>query len=510
MLGTRARNAKKSAKEHDKELHRMQKEDLQSSDTSKGREDYRNRNFYDQAKYQQKAKEYAKDTNKARKQLAGGVAVAGAAGATGHAVAKNKQNKEASEMNLFERLEKTANESARYLEDGYLADKTLDSAVLGGTLGASAGGLYGSYKGLSSMDEAIEKGTEAAMNSNRPGLAAFVEGAKHQLVHAGKGAKTGAIAGGLGLGFLGAQKAIENKNEAMFENEEQLASEKLMSSLEKVASEVYPEQGRIQRSDLAEMLFGTGPTFSNYMKKNNMMGIKPEDSHTVANMKANAIEGGVAGALGGALGGAFSGYSGKRTPGGAAAGALIGTSIGAPVFAAANSMNGAVNGLINDAYDKRLRAKQEEQLASEDLMESLEKVAFKSLVSKAKDTLTTASGKHHRAAQGSVDNMFKDPKNHNLTVEQFQKAHGQRMKTVDIQRKERDAARGNVLKASAGTAAVAGVGAAAGYQAGKNEKTASEEFMTGLYKEAAAQILDMPLPETKTYVDTMDKITFSR
>lgn len=400
----------------------------------------------------------------------------------------------------------------------------------------------------------------------------------------------------------------------------------LLERLEKTAQDAYPEEGRINRGFLAETFLGGGPT-AYFAKKNNSMGVNEDDSHAAANAKHLAG----LGAIGGALYGAGTGALTKGVPG-AIAGGVAGAGAGALYSA---GIGGGI-GFLHDQYDKGLRNRQvrenidEEQLASDELLQRLEKTAapLAGVGNKAKNLVSTAYGKKTRKAEKMVERDSKrfnkhqekayDPeanpsdaaKLKSQTVDRAKRTqegkdyaarlraettkarkqigtgaglvgagagagslagyhYGNKEKTANeelMERLEKTAAplvgavKGfgrnllgtnkrhaqgalNAAKESGSTKAITkaensldratkntnkariqtGVGAGAvgaGVGAGalannalnkeKEEKTASEDFMSDLYKEAASQILDMQLPEVKKDIDPIDKIKFNR
>ena len=169
---------------------------------------------------------------------------------------------------------------------------------------------------------------------------------------------------------------------------------------------------------------------------------------------------------------------------------------------------------------------EEEQLAFEELMGRLEKTAAPvgGLLNKAKQGLSNAkyktqmgyrdlTNKNVTATGQNMQRIWEDPKNHQLTKDEFEKKlMGLKGANEAAIRRQGTARRNAGLAGGAGVAG-AGLGVA-GYSALKNdddEKTASQyDVVNGLYKEAASAIINETLPPVKQHVDPINRITFSR
>jgi hypothetical protein len=461
---------------------------------------------------------------------AGALLGAGAAAAYGTTIDRTGEGFNQAASYLMSSLEKTANEA--YPEEGRINRGFLAESALGsGPIGYFAK----KHNGLGVNEDDSHTMANAKLMGGSGALAGAGYGAAAGGYMGGKaGAVAGAIGGAVGLGAYGAgvgavNGLIHDGYDTHLRNKEQRAgagsvshnpagfdqaASALMMSLEKTANEAHQEEGRINRGFLAESALGSGPV-GYFAKKHNGLGVNEDDSHAMANAK---LVGG-AGALGGAGYGAVAGgFMGGKA--GAAVGA-IGGAIGGGAYGAGV---GAVNGLLHDGYDNHLRNK--EQLASEELINSLEKTAagafgafgaIKGVVSGVKNTISKAVGTDYRKAKKTLDvnntpAALKTNVEKGISVSQ----HRQGLEVLDASAKAaKDGMKAAQKKVGIGAAGVAVGGAGvAGTNAmvsnRQEEKLASEDFMTELYKEAATQILDKHAPEVKSYVNPMDLITFNR
>lgn len=310
-------------------------------------------------------------------------------------------------------------------------------------------------------------------------------------------------------------------------------TKELMESLEKLASEKYDDDKRINRGFAAETFLGTGPV-GYALKKNNVL-VDENDSHAMANAKINAAGGGVGGALyGGAVGSMLGG----------AKGAALGALGGSALYAGAGALGGGINGLLHDKYDSKLKRKADEeelmQQEASDLMESLSKVASDTYFAKeaAPNPINAVKGFANKVTGGGVRaakkdlNKYQTALDKNNTVDALKTnsgtigvaKHKQGLEALDkqVQGAKGDVANAKVDMLNAQKKLGVGAGLAAGgyatgsYAADKTasenekdmEKTASETFMNELYKEAATAILDTAIPETKQYSDPIHRIKF--
>ena len=291
--------------------------------------------------------------------------------------------------------------------------------------------------------------------------------------------------------------------------EEQLAHE-LMHRLEKTAE----ENGRQDRKFLTEYAIGAGP-IGYFAKKHNTLGVNPEDSHAVANAKTQGLTGGTGGGLTGAgLGALLATNAGKKklpmAALGGAAGALGGGAYGA--------LYGGAIGHQHDRWDKQ-HPVEEEQLASQELMNRLEKSAAsvkgalsslknfgKKTVDQSKNFANNASGKNYRTTKNNE-------KKWNDSAKRVHYNQTTALGPVKVGADDVKKAKNDMFKAQAiGAGALAGAAGTAGIlnNRDKEEKTASEEVLSGLYKEAASAILNESLPPVRKHVDPMKKIAFSK
>lgn len=403
-------------------------------------------------------------------------------------------------------------------DDSHAAANAKVLAAQGAVGGAANGLLAGTFGQMAS-----------GKRSGAP-LALFAAGA------ATAGAALGAAQGAAGGGIIGALHDKYDDKLKREANEEELMQQEaseLMESLEKVASEKYDDDKRINRGLVAESLLGTGPV-GYALKKNNVL-VNEDDNHTLANAKVNAAQSGVGGALyGGILGSALGG----------AKGAALGSLGGGALYAGAGALGGAVTGVFHDKYDDRLKRKANEeelmQQEASDLMDSLSKVANDTYFAKeaAPNPINAVKGFANKVTGGGVRaakkdlNKYQTALDKNNTVDALKANSGtigvaKHVQGLEALDKQVQGAKGNVANAtvdmlSAQKKLGVGAGLAAGgyatgsYAADKKasenekdmEKTASETFMNELYKEAATAILDTAIPETKQYSDPINRIKF--
>lgn len=430
-------------------------------------------------------------------------------------------------MDLIERLEKTAADvyGEHPERDGYISDVAMDAGIMGGVTGAALGGAVGNVRGIANIDDVIQdvqRYKREAVDSPRfsyPNKHAFKEGVKHQLGYAGRGARTGALIGGLGVGAIAAGNAAERHLEARDAiDEEQLASEELFEALEKVANESHPEKRDFTRGeDLAGLGMIAGGAGAGYgagelVKRRDLLEQRRKDLEEagryskLTSTKWTPATGEVKDVSPEYRRKLLEGM-GKRTDEAikamdhkkhkmALAGGLLGTGAA------------SVYGLTRD------RDIPEEQLASEELIDALEKTAKLNLVSGVKGFGSKVLGTNQRSSKAVLDNANKNlaalsPDDKLFTGRTLMKEQAE--KKLQSAKVDTSKARKQFAVGAGATAGVAGAGIAANNAYDNHrQKTASEEFMTGIYKEAAAHILDMHAPETKAYVDPMSKISFSK
>lgn len=165
-----------------------------------------------------------------------------------------------------------------------------------------------------------------------------------------------------------------------------------------------------------------------------------------------------------------------------------------------------------------------DKTASEDLMARLEKSA--GVVGKVKDTVGKALGKDFKPAKKALDTQntpealkANAPK---VGVSKFRSNLENLDSKTNAAKADMKKAQKQVAIAGGGLAAVGGSAGLAVKKSKEEEKTASEvvediekiaspdeEMMNGLYKEAAAYIMEVEFPEIKEHVDPMSRITFS-
>lgn len=531
-------------------------------------------------------------------------------------------------MNLFDRLEKTANEAEAVRQYGLGEDvrdhaqfgaglgaglngailgtmgaasgarhgvgtaigRGLGGAALGAGVGALSGGIGGAASGIQT---AIGKGIpgvdrsegESNLRADARGgavgggiLGALSGGMQTRSIPGALGGGTaGALSGGLfGAGAGGLRDARE-EYALNGEEEEQVASD-LMYSLDKIAERQYGLGEDVR--DHAQFGAGLGAGV------NGAVGALSGGAAGAAaggpgGALIGAVGGGVlgagVGALSGGAGGAIAGLQtagGKYIPGmnreegesnlradtrsGAAGGAILGGLMaGASGRSVPSAIGGAIgSGLAGGAFgagagymrDRReARAEEEEQVASE-LFEALDKTASNALAARANNAVLDLAGKDKKklsagaigaiaggatAAAGATGAAIAHSKKKTEEEEQtaselfsaLEKTAAGAIKNLlpalgkknDLVAPAANQAKKRIspLAASAGivggAAAIGGAtGAVVAQNKDKEEKTASEDFMNEMIKEAATSIIQDAIPETKAYKDPMDGIKFRR
>lgn len=233
-----------------------------------------------------------------------------------------------------------------------------------------------------------------------------------------------------------------------------------------------------------------------------------------------------------------------------------GLGAGIPLAAAGAGIGGIIG------YN-RLKERQMEQTASEDdLMTRLEKTAgvgtaFKGVATKVKNFASDVKGDKARMANQNLGKMWENPANHNLSIDDFsKKVDKMSLHAAKLDKQTADARKS--LKVGAGSLGVGATGAGLA-ASGDNEKVAAEnneetekavpekksilnflpkkeekseekkeekeekseekteektaseahdDLLNGLFKEAAAAIINEKLPEVKQHVDPMSRIKF--
>jgi hypothetical protein len=420
---------------------------------------------------------------------------------------------------LLVRLEKTAEE----VEDHPRRQdrKFLTEALIGaGPLGYFA--KKNNKMGVSPDDSHAMANAklEAEWQALRNGLMGAAANPESKAMGAATGAVQGAIGGGIAGGINGWFHDQWDKAHPVPETEmEQEASAvDLLARLEKTAEEDHPR--RQDRKFLTEALIGAGP-LGYFAKKNNKMGVNADDSHAMANAKLEAEWQ----ALKRGMMGAAANPESKAM--GAAQGALQG--------AVGGGIAGGVNGWFHDRWDKshpQYAKPTEKEASADDLLARLEKTAgvpslIKPVANKAQELAISGAGKAGQA--------YRSAKNNNMLNNKYVKGAG-----------------------LVGVGAVAGAGATSAHDKNVKEaldksaaeavpseeksivaksqkelldfmhqveakdhvkpeekpenqtKCASEEedMINGLFKEAAAAIMDMHFPEIRQHVDPMHRISF--
>ena len=164
----------------------------------------------------------------------------------------------------------------------------------------------------------------------------------------------------------------------------------------------------------------------------------------------------------------------------------------------------------------------EEQVAFEQLIDSLEKTAAGAgFLAKGKKALGNAkykaqmkvrdfTGANEKATAQNMQKLWEDPQYQSMSVDQFKKTHGKFKGANDAAANRKSSTRKQVGVGAAGLAAGTGVGAAASSRKDDEEKQASENVLNDLYKEAASAILNEDIPEIRKHIDPMKKIAFSK
>ena len=290
---------------------------------------------------------------------------------------------------------------------------------------------------------------------------------------------------------------------------QQVAHDDVMDMLEKVAE-------RQDRNVLTETFLGSGP-IGYVAKKHNALGINEDDSHSKANAKMGAITGGALGGFAGAKAAMNNGLPVGRNV--LVNGAIAGGSMAA---------TGGLIGKLHDRWDRK--HPQEEQTASDDLMDKLEKAAANPIPAigkayeKTRKFIGDATGKNLQKKTKALDTysnpeVFKN--NGNLIgVSKYRNALENMDKQKDIAKTDMVNAR-NKVKQGAKAVGAGAVGAAAvtapvaavkAMNKDDNQpKVASDmdETMDALFKEAADAIIEFHIPEVKKYVDPINKISFN-
>lgn len=417
------------------------------------------------------------------RRIAAGIGGAALVGGAGGAVAmENKKNnekvasthEEENQMtnDLMASLEKTANES---LEVGRLADETADAAILGGLAGANIGILAGAIPTSKRMD-ALDRDINRKINFHevmkgepvkpiRAGLMAGRESLRHSFNNSKAGALRGAGIGAALMGTVGAMNALNDGDDNL--EQEQTASESLMNSLEKEAAGAF---GATMKG-----VKGLGSKVKNFTNdatgKNYRAYSKEVDGLNLPGNLANQAK-----------------AQEKSIMRGAQVKAGIGAAGVATGIAGANA----------------LAPKQEKEAST--LLESLEKTA------KIKHFANHLTGKNVKESNRMVGEAKKLEEGASFIPK------GTFSKDLKKQRNKDAAKMVGAQGAVLGGAAAAGAGAHAAASANKEktaseasdvmEKTASEQFMDELYKEAATAILSSHIPEVKEYNDPIDRIKF--
>jgi hypothetical protein len=428
------------------------------------------------------------------------------------------QTEEEKTASLMESLEKTAKEGK---EEKSKANAT---AIVGGVVGAAGGAKvthdWEKSQANSDHEWAIKdkkfQDTKASMFQHTPPGKSMEELNAAHLGNLkkipGKTLKAGlgGAAVGAGIGYAAGKLTDEyndrkNDRKLMLNHvlgtDSKTASESLMDSLEKTAEKSQSRGEAAGKGALMGAGVGTGlsgATLGIGMLTAKKLGkVSPEAAESLS--KALLSPGRIAKAVG--------------------KDAVVGGAIGAGIGAAKYKKSDTDN---------------EEQSASEDLMESLEKTALglgaigKGIGSFVKNI----SGKGVREAEGNLSLAHEQ---HKLWNEPIAFSHNAQNVGVSNARNHLDTletnhnnaiadlgkARENQTKAF-GQAAIGGGGLLAGGMLSNHkqntaaeepveiEKVASENevFMNGIFKEAAAQIIQMEMPKAKVYVDPMHKIKF--
>lgn len=288
--------------------------------------------------------------------------------------------------------------------------------------------------------------SKAQMSVNR--AQANTDKARKQLA-VGAGATAGLAGAGVAAG-----KALENSKD---------------KKQEKTASEQLPQE-LLQEIKQKEIEYSKA---------------KEDYGHNIINGQINgAVRGGVGGGILGAAAGAIDPkvVHGKSRP---AAALLAGLGAGGLGMAGGASIGGIKAALAHNQFglsDKRRAITEAED-------QYYNALADKNAHEELFDTLTKTAKVNFGQTIKNVATSAKD-----------------KLKMPDIKKPEVKAAAGG---AAVGTAVGAGVGATAANATNKKEeKLASEDSMSGLFKEAAHVILESPFPETKTIVDPINNIKF--
>lgn len=452
----------------------------------------------------------------------------------------------------------------------------------GGLLGAGIGALGGSVVGaangggLGLVNSQVKKSPLAERGEDQSHLqhdatVGAISGAGIGALSGARGGIKGAIAKGLGGaiggGAIGAtvgerrdnreeeNEMIQTASENLLASLEKVASETfaektydLMSSLEKVANEAYVEKTeRVSPEDrVFEIQTELGTAHPRYLKaaleQEGLLEYAVEQGlfKDFTPTEQAVVGGGLGGLTGAAFGAAANaGGSGKAMLGGAGLGLALGGALGAGV--------GALRGKVQELnpseqhqefhgegagprYQYRTSAGSVghdaagmAQTASEDLMASLEKVAA-NVLSGTMNTLKKSTGKDLKAATKQF-NTQNTPEALKANAPQAGVAKfRQNLEGLEGTMKAEQAATSKARKQVATGAALTGAGALGGVAVAKKdnekiasevdpveegqEKTASEVFMSELYKEAATAILDTYKPEIKDYSDPINRIKF--
>lgn len=261
--------------------------------------------------------------------------------------------------------------------------------------------------------------------------------------------KIGIGAGAFGAGSLTSNNGGNNMTQSKQANDLMARLEKTAAEKEKESKKEKPK--RQDRKTSTELLVGGGP-LAPYAKKNNKLGVKEDDSHTAANAKLGALGGAITGAGLGAASGAINNRLGM--PGASGPKKAVSTAISNGITGA---LSGGLVGSFHDRWDKKHPVEKE---ASE-MLERLSKTAKECMTNEA-----ACAPKTEQKAESKADDA----------------------------EKKKDAEGFEQESAGCGT---------------KKQASENEEFMSDLYKEAAASIIEENM-KVESYEDPMSKIAFSR
>lgn len=475
-------------------------------------------------------------------------------------------------MDLMERLEKTAQENEheytirQELADGARSGAQL-GAVVGGLTGAGAGaaaggklartpgaivgGLAGGGAGalVGSVGEAFKGGAQGLAAAGTKRVTgwerdedqshlthdAAVGGVGGGLIGGSIGAIRGARTGGASGALMGgARKAadyaatgaifggvrghyrdVQDKrtNAGSVGHEEagvaQTASEDLMDSLEKTAANIVGGAKKIVSK-------ATGKDYNKYKKSydyNNTIDALQKNKNTIGVGKHMAGLEKLEKKVGAEK---MLRDNARKDIAIGAGGVAAGTAGGAAAVGASRDKKASED--LMAALEKTASTQTyttETETPPVNLIESLEKTAA-NLIGGVKNFASNVSGANLKGAKQNLGNQVDNMKgiSNQLKTSGTGKAKGAiAARDAKLAESAVDSAKASTTKARtqlAVGAGLAGAGAVAG-SAMKNDdidKTASEDFMSDLYKEAATAILNPHIPEVKDYSDPMDRIKF--